>query len=376
MLMPMPLAGEIPPPGSATAPIALPRMTAWPSPSEMIPTALPAMRLPAPVPGDDVAPPTVLAEPPLSSIPSLLGSATSPVASVPMKFPSTTILVEPASRKTPSPAALPEIRLRALAVVPPMVLAEAPSVTWTPFRFASATPCPPSAWICWICRGREGGVEDGGLVDRPDELLIGVRAAPADGQRVRPRGDGREGRPLDGQDAVDVELHPVDGRVAGPGRRDVVPLAVVEAGGGVVRQEEVGLAIDAMAAVELGQAVAQEESDAGVDGGSAAVVHDLRVPGLGRLDPDVEGDARRVLVDHGGLEVGTAVELERPALLARPVGDVADGRGVVRAGGVGSRRLRRDTRRRCWRSPQGPGRRSRCRSCPPRRGSPWRSRRR
>ena len=94
--MPNTLSGDVPTPGIATPPITLPRITS-PAGSEPSPTAsslLPAMRLPAPVPGVEVAPPIVLPPPDEENpTPTTLGKARVPVLSVPIKSPSTRLPV-------------------------------------------------------------------------------------------------------------------------------------------------------------------------------------------------------------------------------------------------------------------------------------------
>src|SRR6516164_1236588 len=65
-------------------------------------------------------------------------SAALPVASVPIQSPSTTLPDVPEPLSSSPVQALPEIRSRAPADVPPNVLLVAPPVTYTPQLFAIA----------------------------------------------------------------------------------------------------------------------------------------------------------------------------------------------------------------------------------------------
>ncbi len=100
----------------------------------------PAMTLPAP----GVVPPTVLlmALARISTPVSPLGKAAVPAALVPMKFPWMMFPVEPATEISTPSEPLPEIRLRAAGVVPPMRLLAEPLVMNTPWLLA-----PPRASV-------------------------------------------------------------------------------------------------------------------------------------------------------------------------------------------------------------------------------------
>src|SRR6185295_8020262 len=98
-------------------------------------------------------PPMVFDDIPATHTPSsAFGTPAAPLAFVPMKLP--VIVVEnelplPPFSATPMPA-LPEMTLRSAAVVPPMVVNEAPSDTVTPLRplpVPFATACVPVASV-------------------------------------------------------------------------------------------------------------------------------------------------------------------------------------------------------------------------------------
>ena len=123
-----PSAGSSPP---AVAPIRLPS-TLVPSPARYTPLdVLPLIRLPAPVPGVAVSPPTTVpGEPASTYTPIAFGAADRPSAVVPMKLPDTTVPDDP-DTSTPL-MVLPLITFRSAGEVPPTTVPDDPAATLTP----------------------------------------------------------------------------------------------------------------------------------------------------------------------------------------------------------------------------------------------------
>src|SRR5262249_50068365 len=126
---------------AASVPMRLPATVLFAAPAPWMTTPLaplPEMTLPAAA----VVPPMVFAVAPLRMLTPVppLGRAAVPAALVPMKFPATVLFDAPGMRRRAAP--LPEMTLPAAAVVPPMVFAEAPAVTITPWRMLATALLP------------------------------------------------------------------------------------------------------------------------------------------------------------------------------------------------------------------------------------------
>ena len=115
---------------SAASPRMLPRTTVFGAATSSWSPALPAITLPAPVPGVGVKPPTVLPAAATHTPRPKLPTAAVPAAFVPIKFPRTTFPVAPAPvRDTPAPALplttlpanRPWLRTSTVPAVPPTV---------------------------------------------------------------------------------------------------------------------------------------------------------------------------------------------------------------------------------------------------------------
>ena len=111
-----------------SVPMRFPCTTAL-SRSKRIPSVpFPEIRFPSFTP----VPPMVALSASTNTPSAPLGIATSPALSVPMRLPRMTVPVAPVSRAMPA-WALPEIRFLSTTAPPPIVVATALSVTWTPW---------------------------------------------------------------------------------------------------------------------------------------------------------------------------------------------------------------------------------------------------